>query len=172
MSMPGGPQGKGMSVHTVDMLKQQDMAGGEEAAYDLIKEEDLANMTELEKTRLDFRFWKQKASEYSFGQGELVTVTRTGLPRLDHYKKCHEVVKDFVRCKAVNRFVTGTGVCNPLKDQVTLCVNDSWVERYHFRRKMYQDVWTNQEQLFASTHEKAKYDRSFLSMMVDDHDAD
>ena len=167
MAQPGGPRGR---TTTVTELKNDDP--GMASAYDVVKDEDLDCLTELEATRMDFRFWKQKAAEYNFGQGELVTTTRTSLPRLDHYKKCHDVVKDWVRCKAVNRFVTMTGVCNPLKDQVTMCVNDTWVERYQFRRKMQENVWNPQENLYAQAQTKARYERSFLSMMVDDHDVD
>eukprot|EP01064_Diplonema_japonicum_P010998 TRINITY_DN1825_c0_g1_i1.p1 TRINITY_DN1825_c0_g1~~TRINITY_DN1825_c0_g1_i1.p1 ORF type:complete len:190 (+),score=36.91 TRINITY_DN1825_c0_g1_i1:59-571(+) len=170
MAVPGGPGARPahFSLESVTSNIPADEAG----AYEIIREEDLENLMELQKTKMDFRFWKRKAEEYHFGEGELVTTTKMTFPRLEHYTKCHDVTRDWVRCKTINRFLTGTGICNPLKDQVSMCVNDTWVERYRFRSQMYKNVWNKQEILSSKTQTSAHYDRAFLGMMVDDHDAD
>ncbi|KAJ9451835.1 hypothetical protein DIPPA_15115 [Diplonema papillatum] len=162
---------KGGTAFSVDSLREAAPAD-EQNIYSILKDEDLEDMTELQKTRLDFRFWKQKAQEYHFGEGELVMTVKTTFPRLEHFPKCQDVAKDWMRCKAINRWLTPTGICNPLRDQVAMCINDTWVERYKFRSKMHTDIWLKQEILSHGTHAKSHYDRAFLGMMVDDHDAD
>eukprot|EP01063_Lacrimia_lanifica_P000217 TRINITY_DN10100_c0_g1_i1.p1 TRINITY_DN10100_c0_g1~~TRINITY_DN10100_c0_g1_i1.p1 ORF type:complete len:177 (+),score=84.73 TRINITY_DN10100_c0_g1_i1:87-617(+) len=176
MAMPSGmgrnPNQPVPSQHSLEAVKAQATGDDEQAAFSLLQEEDLANLTELEEKKMDFKFWKKKAEEYTFGQGELVTTVKTTFPRLDHYKKCHEVAKDWARCKTVNKYMTISGICNPLRDQVAMCINDTWLERYKFRQNMYQNVWSQQELLARKSMTQSHYDRAFLGMMVDDHDAD
>ena len=173
MSQPGGPGAQHkFGTTTLADIKLKDMEEGESGAYEILKDDDLACLTELEKTRLDFRFWKQKADEYSFGKGDIVVAKRTVFPRFEHYKKCHDVVKDWLRCKTINRFLTASQICTPLKDQVAMCVNDTWVERYKYRHDMYENVWSKQAALTHTVSSQATYDKAFLSLMIDDHDSD
>ena len=166
----GGEEGKGK--YTLDYLTKNAKDTVDESAYGLLREQDLEDMQALEATRMDFRFWKKKADDYNFGQGELVTTSRIVFPKLEHYTKCHDVVRDWTKCKTVNKWASWTGICGPLKEQVAMCINDTWVERYRFRAKMSENVWRKQDMLMSQTASQARYDRRFYGMMVDDHDTD
>eukprot|EP01065_Artemidia_motanka_P033585 TRINITY_DN405_c1_g2_i1.p1 TRINITY_DN405_c1_g2~~TRINITY_DN405_c1_g2_i1.p1 ORF type:complete len:159 (+),score=34.53 TRINITY_DN405_c1_g2_i1:87-563(+) len=144
----------------------------ERAAYDILREADLQEMQELQKRRLDFRFWRNKAAGYKFGKGEVMIASQITFPRLEHYKQCHDVAKDWMRCKSVNSWVRWTGICAPLKDQLTMCINDTWIERHEHRNKMTTNVYKVQEQAFHGTRSRAHYDKAFYSLMLDDADAD
>eukprot|EP01060_Flectonema_neradi_P039430 TRINITY_DN867_c14_g1_i1.p1 TRINITY_DN867_c14_g1~~TRINITY_DN867_c14_g1_i1.p1 ORF type:complete len:178 (+),score=22.47 TRINITY_DN867_c14_g1_i1:30-563(+) len=138
----------------------------------LPSETDIEDLQALESTKLDFRFWKKKAEEYNFGQGELLTSSRIVFPNLENYPKCRGVVSDWTKCKTINKWATWTGICSHLKEQVGMCINDTWVERQTFRNRMTDNVWRQQQMVMSQTASKAAYDRRFYGMMVDDHDTD
>jgi hypothetical protein len=90
----------------------------------------------------DFEYWRHQASRYPYirESDEKSNFFLRGVtvhPRLSDYPMCKEVIADYFTCRESQRALRMFNVCQPVKEQLSSCINLVFVKNHERAAKKF-----------------------------------